>query len=175
MHLRLRLCNNPENPAGQLLCPLRHLCAINNRKHVLQRAVLMRMPVMAVMVIVVVVMVIVVVVMVIIVVVVVIVVVVRMSVVIMMIVMVVMVFLRFRRSLSEQISHIMIMVLVLMIQQHIEINRRNPALLHLRNLNVKALRRDRLQHLLQLLLVCTKIQQCTCQHIAADSGITFQI
>ena len=93
----------------------------------------------------------------------------------MMIVMVVMVFLRFRRSLSEQISHIMIMVLVLMIQQHIEINRRNPALLHLRNLNVKALRRDRLQHLLQLLLVCTKIQQCTCQHIAADSGITFQI
>ena len=69
----------------------------------------------------------------------------------------------------------MIMVLVLMIQQYIEINRRNPALLHLRNLNVKALRRDRLQNLLQLLLVCTKIQQCTCQHIAADSGITFQI
>ena len=110
MHLRLRLCNNPENPAGQLLCPLRHLCAIDNRKHVLQRAVLMRMPVMAVVVIIVVV---------------------RMPVVIMMIVMVVMVFLLFRRSLSEQISHIMIMVLVLMIQQHIEINRRNPALLHL--------------------------------------------
>lgn len=100
-------------------------------------------------------------------------VVVRMPVVIMMIVMVVLLCLR--RSLSEQISHIMIMVLVLMIQQHIEINRRNPALLHLRNLNVKALRRDRLQNLLQLLLVCTKIQQCTCQHIAADSGITFQI
>ena len=154
MHLRLRICNNPENPAGQFLCPLRHLCAIDNRKHVLQRAVLMMMPVMAVVVVVVVV---------------------RMPAVIMMIVMVVMVFLRFRRSLSEQISHIMIMVLVLMIQQHIEINRRNPALLHLRNLNVKALRRDRLQNLLQLLLVCTKIQQCTCQHIAADSGITFQI
>ena len=140
MHLRLRLCNNPEDSAGQLLCPLRHLCAIDNRKHVLQRAVLMRMPVM-----------------------------------IMMVVMVVMVFLCLRRSLSEQISHVMIMVFVLMIQQHIEIYRRNPALQHLRNLNVKALRRDRFQHLLQLLLVCTKIQQCTCQHIAADSGITFQI
>ena len=140
MHLRLRLCNDPEDSAGQLLCPLRHLRAIDNRKHVLQRTVLVMMPV-----------------------------------VIMMLMMVMMVFLRFRRSLSEQIGHVMIMVLVLMIQQHIEINRRNPALLHLRNLNVKALRRDRFQHLLQLLLICTKIQQCTCQHISADSGITFQI
>ena len=160
MHLRLRLCNDPENSAGQLLCPLRHLCAINNRKHILQRAVLVMMPVMAVMMIVVVMMMIIVVV--------------RMPVVIM-IVMVVMVFLRFWRSLSEQIGHVMIMILVFMIQQHIEINRRNPALLHLRNLNVKALRRDRFQHLLQLLLICTKIQQCTRQHISADSGITFQI
>ena len=154
MHLRLRLCNNPEDSAGQLLCPLRHLRAIDNRKHVLQRAVLVMMPVMAVVVIVVVVV---------------------MPVVIMMLMMVMMVFLCFRRILSEQIGHVMIMILVFMIQQHIEINRRNPALLHLRNLNVKALRRDRLQHLLQLLLVCPKIQQCTRQHISADSGITFQI
>ena len=158
MHLRLRLCNDPEDSAGQLLCPLRHLRAINDSKHILQRTVLVVMPVVAVMMIVVVMMMVVVLVM--------------MPVVI---VMVVMVFLRIRRSLSEQISHVMIMILVLMIQQHIEINRRNPALLHLRNLNVKALRRDRLQHLLQLLLVCPKIQQCTRQHISADSGITFQI
>ncbi len=84
---------------------------------------------------------------------------------------------RFPMIMSVQILHIMIVVLMLPVEHHIEITGVNARLLHSRHCDVKSLhkRSDAVNRLLDRLSVRAEIQQCADSHVPADPGIAFQV
>ena len=75
--------------------------------------------------------------------------------------------------MSEEILHIMVVILFL--QNHIKIARIDSGLLHGRDLGPEAIQRERGEYLLKYLTVRAQIQKRAYRHIAADSRITLKI
>ena len=78
-------------------------------------------------------------------------------------------------AVAMQKGHIMVMVSMLLIQNNIKIAAVNACFRHSADFIFKALRRNTLQSLSKRLLIRAQVQKCCYQHIAADTGITFQI
>ena len=74
-----------------------------------------------------------------------------------------------------QIFHVVIMILVLLIQQHRKITTVNSRLLYPGHLHGKSVRRNAVQRFQQHLFAGSQIEERRHRHIAADTGITFQI
>ena len=78
-------------------------------------------------------------------------------------------------AVAMQKGHIVVMVSMLLIQNNVKITAVNACLRHSADFILKALCRNTLQSLIQCLFVRAQVQKCCYQHIAADTGITFQI
>ena len=76
---------------------------------------------------------------------------------------------------TMQIFHIMIMILMHRIQNHVKIAAIKSCLLYTGNLCTKPIYRDTCKYLLQYLRVSTQINQGSNQHVPADSCCTLQI
>ena len=72
-----------------------------------------------------------------------------------------------------KIFHIMVVVFVSFIQDHIKIAGIQPRLLHPADLHLKAAHRQTVQNIHQHLFIHAQIQQSRSHHIPADSRITF--
>ena len=78
-------------------------------------------------------------------------------------------------SAAIKIFHIMVVVFVSFIQDHIKITGIQPRLLHPADLHLKAAHRQTVQNIHQHLFIHAQIQQSRSHHIPADSRTTFQI
>ena len=74
-----------------------------------------------------------------------------------------------------QIFHVVIMILVLLIQQHRKITTVNSRLFYPGHLHGESVRRNAVQRFHQHLFAGSQIEERRHRHIAADTGITFQI
>ena len=77
--------------------------------------------------------------------------------------------------LPEKIFHVMIMILMCLVQNHLKIADIKSGLLHTADLHTKSRHRNRIQYTFQYLFICSEIQKCSHHHISTDSGIAFQI
>ena len=77
--------------------------------------------------------------------------------------------------LSMEIFHIMIVILMRLVKNHIKITNIQSRFFHSADFNLKSLHRKTLQSFTQYFLISSKIQQGSHSHITADSRITFPV
>ncbi len=186
MRLCLSIRNNIKNLQRQFLGCSTHIRSINNRNNFLQTAVLMvmmmlmrHMAVLMFMVVVMMMFMLMFMVMVMMMFVLMVMLVVMMMFVLMVMLVVMMMFMLmamyYSITVTMQKGHIVVMVSMLLVQNNIKIAAVNACLRHSADSILKALCRNTLQCLIKRLLIRAQIQKCCYQHIAADTGITFQI
>ncbi len=78
-------------------------------------------------------------------------------------------------SMTMQIFHIMIMIFMFLIKNHIKVARIQTGFFYPGNADIKSLYRKACKSFFQNLLICSKIQKCCHRHISADTAFTLQI
>lgn len=76
---------------------------------------------------------------------------------------------------SVKVLHIMVVIFMLPIQNHMKITGIQPIFLHPGYLNPEPIHRKAVQRILKHLFICSQIQKGRHSHIPADTGHTFQI